>query len=273
MPLRPPDTPLPRLACPASPPRRALTLAAMAAMAAMTALACAPLRIASAATANDRDALIRRVFQADLAGIRYGADHATLMRNLGVIWIPVESGAPGIEFEYPLGGKDTVAAAMKLLDTNDRSLATQRMAQVCRLIPAYVRGIGQLTPGRYALPAQRRQAFDFPDSGVDAQGFFELRHEHLTLLRAANWRDASQGALEAVLREGDAYWPMPYIDGKRPYGDSSFYQIDMARLLGEPYALDARGYAITEPAKDARLAGLHWQMAAALQVFLAHSAA
>jgi len=251
------------------PPRRALTLA-------LAARAVTPLRVTAAAAAttpNDRDAIIRRVFQADLAGIRYGADHARLMRNLGVIWIPVETGAPGIEFEHPLGGKDTVAAAMTLLGTADKSLATQRMAEVCRLVPAYVRRIGQLAPGRYALPRERREAFDFPDSGVDAKGFFQLRREHLTLLRAANWREAGQGALEAVLREGDAFWPMPYIDGKRPYGDSSFFQIDMARALGEPYAQDAQGRAITESAKDARLAGLHWQTAAALQVFLAHAKA
>lgn len=263
----PPESPL--SSTPPSLPRRALTLA-------LAALACVPVRMATAAGAkssDDRDAIIRQVFQADLASIRYGADHAALMRNLGVIWIPVESGAPGIEFENPLGGKDTIAAAMALLGTSDRRLAARRLAEVCRLVPSYVRSIGRLAPGRYAIPAQRREAFDFPNSGVDAQGNFQLRGEHLVLLRAASWHDASKGALEAVLREGDAYWPMPYIDGKRPYGDSSFYQIDMAQLLGEPYALDARGYAMTEPAKDARLASLHWETAAALQVFLAHAVA
>lgn len=253
----------------ASAPRRALTLA-------MAALACAPLRIASAAGAtapNERDAIMRQVFRANLASLRYGADHARLMRGLGVIWIPLESGAPGIEFEHPLGGKDTIATAMTLLDTSDRSLATRRLAEVCRLVPAYVRDIGGLAPGRYALPPQRREAFDFPDSGVDAQGRFELRREHLTLLRAANWREAGPGELDAVLREGDAFWPMPFIDGKRPYGDSSYYQIDMARLLGKPYPVGADGRAITDPATDARLEKLHWQTAAALQVLLARAKA
>ncbi|MFY2569240.1 hypothetical protein [Achromobacter ruhlandii] len=260
---------LPRSAQPVlvSPPRRALTLA-------MASLACAPLRIASAAgpaAPNERDAIIRQVFRADPASLRYGADHARLMRGLGVIWIPVESGAPGIEFERPLSDKDTIAAAMALLGTSDRSLATRRLAQVCRLVPAYVRDISRLPPGRYTLPPQRREAFDFPDSGVDAQGRFELRREHLTLLRAANWREAGPGELDAVLREGDAFWPMPFIDGKRPYGDSSHYQIDMARLLGAPYPKGADGRAITDPAKDARLEKLHWQTAAALQVLLANA--
>lgn len=272
MPAVPPDPTIPHSAQrfrPSSPSRRALTLA-------LTALACAPVRVAwsaRAGSAEDRNAITRQVFQLDLASIRYSADHAKLMRGLGVIWIPVESGAPGIEFEHPLGGKDTIATAMTLLGTSDRSLATRRLAEVCRLAPSYVRSMGSLAPGRYPLPAQRRAAFDFPDSGVDAQGRFELRREHLVLLRAANWREAGKGELEAVLREGDAFWPMPFIDGKRPYGDSSHYQIDMARLLGEPYPIDANGRAITDPAKDARLESLHWQTAAALQVFLAHAKA
>mgnify|MGYP000975245310 CR=1 FL=1 len=74
--------------------------------------------------------------------------------------------------------------------------------------------------------------------GVPTSGF---DNEHLTLLRAANWRTVDRHSIESVLREGDRYWPMPYIDGKRPYGNSSHYQIDMARLLGEPYPIDAKG--------------------------------
>ncbi|MGE8660143.1 MAG: hypothetical protein ACN6O8_25655 [Achromobacter sp.] len=180
-----------------------------------------------------------------------------------MIWIPLESGAPGIEFEHPLGGTDTLATAM----------AAQRLAEVCRLAPTYIRTLGQLAPGRYAVPPERRAMFDFPGSGVDELGRFELRREHLVLLRAANWREAGQDEVAAVLRAGDAHWPMPYIDGKRPYGDSSYYQIDMARLLGQPYPVDAKGYAITDSAKDARLESLHRQTAAALQVFLAHARA
>lgn len=243
--------------------RRRFTLA-------MAALACAPLR---ALASPGRDTIVRQVFQAAPGQIRYGAQHAALMRRLGVIWIPVESGAPGIEFEYPLGGRDTLAAAMAALDTRDSALAAQRLAEVCRLVPTYVRELGRLAPGRYAVPPERREMFDFPDSGVDAQGRFELRREHLALLRAANWREAGKDELEAVLREGDAFWPMPFIDGKRPYGDSSHYQIDMARLLGEPYPIGANGRAVTDPAKDARLERLHWQTAAALQVFLTHAKA
>jgi len=233
-------------------------------------LLCAPLRIQAAPP--DRAAIIRQVFKTPVAAVPYGPEHAVLMRRLRVLWVPVESGAPGIEFEDPLG-PDSLSIARAALKTSDDSRAIRKLAEVGLLVPRYVAALGRLAPGRYALPAEMRPAFDFPESGVDADGGFMLREEHLTLLRAADWRTVDRQSIESVLREGPRYWPMPYIDGKRPYGNSSYYQVDMARLLGEPYPVDARGYARTDPAKDARLERLHRETLAALQVFLAHSSA
>lgn len=234
-------------------------------------LSAAPLR---ALASPGRDAIIRNVFSLPADRLPYTAEHAALVRLLRVQWMPVESGAPAIDFEQPLlGGKDTLAIARRALGTGDDALAVRRMAEVCRLLPRYVRSIGKLPAGRYDVPAEMREAFDFPESGVDANGAFALREAHLTLLRAADWREAEGPALQAVLREGDRFWPLPYIDGKRPYGSASFYQIDIAGLLGEPYPLDAKGHAITEPTKDARLGRLHGETLAALQVFLCHSTA
>ncbi|WP_313625676.1 hypothetical protein [Achromobacter sp.] len=227
-----------------------------------------------AVASPQRDAIVRNVFAAPLDSIPYTAQHAALVRLLRVQWMPVESGAPAIDFEQPLlGGAQTLAIARDALKTTDDALALRRLAEVCRLIPRYVQSIGRLRPGRYAVPVEMREAFDFPESAVDAQGEFNLNKEHLVFLRDLAWRVADDRDLQAVLREGDRFWPMPYVDGKRPYGNSSYYQVDMAKLLGEPYPLDAKGYAIRDPAKDARLARLHYEMLAALQVFLRHSVA
>lgn len=231
----------------------------------------APLR---ALAATDRKPIIRQVFATPIEAIPITAQHAALIRLLRVLWVPIESGAPGIDFEQPLlGGPDTLAIARRALKTSDDALAIQRLAEVCRVVPAFVASMGKLAPGRYTLPPEMKDTFDFPQSGVDAQGGFTLRAEHLTMLRAAMWREAGPQELQAVLREGDRFWPMPMIDGKRPYGDASFYQIDMARLLGEPYRLTPQGTAITEPIKDARLEQLHYETLAALQVFLGHAVA
>lgn len=231
----------------------------------------APLR---ALAATDRKPIIRQVFALPPGAISISSQHAALIRLLRVQWMPIESGAPGIDFEQPLlGGPDTLAIARRALKTSDDALAIRRLAEVCRVLPDFVASVGKLAPGHYPLPTEMKAAFDFPQSGMDALGGFTLRAEHLVLLRAAVWREAGPQQLEAVLREGDQFWPAPLIDGKRPYGDASYYQVDMARLLGEPYPLDAKGYAITEPAKDARLEKLHYETLAALQVFLGHAVA
>jgi len=231
-------------------------------------LLCAPPRVGAAPP--DRAAIIRQAFKTPAAALAYRPEHAALMRLLRVLWVPVESGAPGIEFEDPLG-PDSLSIARAALKTSDDSQAIRTLAEVGLLVPRYVAALGRLAPGRYALPAEMTPAFDFPESGVDSGGGFALREEHLTLLRAAVWRTVDRDSIESVLREGARYWPMPYIDGKRPYGDSSYYQTDMARLLGEPYSVDSQGYALADRAKDARMERLHRETLAALQVFLAYS--
>ncbi|MBN3833311.1 hypothetical protein [Burkholderia sp. Ac-20344] len=55
-------------------------------------------------------------------------------------------------------------------------------------------------------------------------------------------------SIDDVLREGD-FWPMPYIDGKQPYGDRTGFQIDLAELLGEPDKRGVRGNLIEDAEK------------------------
>ncbi|KAG1434208.1 hypothetical protein G6F56_014395 [Rhizopus delemar] len=73
--------------------------------------------------------------------------------------MPVESGAPTVDFEQPLlGGADTLAIARNALKTTDDALAIRRLAEVCRLLPRYVESLGMLRPGRYAGPAEMKEA-------------------------------------------------------------------------------------------------------------------
>jgi hypothetical protein len=216
----------------------------------------------------DRDSVIRAVFAPSAPAPALSPRHVALMRLLRVMWVPIESGAPGIDSEQPLIGAETMATARAALAGADELVVVRALAEVGLLLPAYVASLATLEAGPYTLPASERGQFADPASGVDAHGVFQLRREHLTLLRAAVWRQVDGDSIEEVLAYGPAYWPMPYIDGKRPYGDSSYYQIDMARLLGEPYRLDAKGDAVADDAKDQRLERLHNETLAALQVFL-----
>jgi hypothetical protein len=60
---------------------------------------------------------------------------------------------------------------------------------------------------------------------------FKFTHEHELLLKHANAR---------WLR----YWQSPGINSKRPYGDRTYFQWDMADILNIPYDLDSKGMAI-----------------------------
>lgn len=98
---------------------------------------------------------------------------------------------------------------------------------------------------------------------------FEFLAAHQLLLHAAQWREVRSDSIDEVLCDGhpnQPLWPMPYIDGKRPYGNRSYYQIDMAELLGKPYVKNAQGQYILPPDRDLTLARLHEQTQATLQV-------
>lgn len=242
--------------------RRTLLVGLGAALAA----ACAPKK--SSPTAQDT---IRAVFiNPDEPAL--SAEHGKLISSLRVFYMPVEEGAPGIDPQFPFGDKvDVVQRALLLLGITDRLKATRLLAEAGRILPEYIRR-AQLAPGKYTVPADMAAYFKAFDSGVASDGSFMFQEAHATLLRGANWEVVGEQNIETVLGMS-GMWPMPNIDGKRPYGDMSYYQLDMARLLGEPYAIGADQSALPDEAKDARLAKLHDEMTAALQVFLSHARA
>ncbi|NTZ83701.1 hypothetical protein FCJ61_11985 [Burkholderia metallica] len=220
---------------------------------------------------TERNTILRAVFADDAPYPDLTPRHVALMRRLRVGWLPVESGAPAIVPEPPLTGDGaTLDLAKAILGTDDDVLAIRTLAELGHVVPEFVTGAGTLAPGRYELPEELREAFDYPESGVDASGRFEFRAEHLAVLRGTIWRTLDDYSIDAVL-ERDDFWPLSYIDGKRPYGDCTYFQIDMAELLGEPYRFDAGRNLIEDADKDARLERLHYETRAALQVFLMHA--
>lgn len=124
----------------------------------------------------------------------------------------------------------TIDLAKAILEIDDEVLAVRKLAELGHLVPEFVTVAGTLAPGHYEIPAELRETFDFPESGVDASGRFEFRAEHLPVLKGTNWRTVDDYSIDSVLKRSD-FWPMPYIDGKRPYGDRTYFQFDMAELL------------------------------------------
>jgi hypothetical protein len=198
------------------------------------------------------------------------ADHAKLIREWRVTWVPIESGAPGIAAVRPFGRSvHVLKRAKQLLRSGDYSLAARTIVESGRVLPAYMASV-KLAPGEYPVPADMEAFFGAPGTGVGPDGMFTFRAEHATLLKAANWRLDDRQAIEAMFGRQNA-WPVPYIDGKRPYGGMTYYQLDMASWLDEPYEIGADGHPLADEDKDARMQALHNEMMAALQVFLTHA--
>jgi hypothetical protein len=214
---------------------------------------------------------IRAVFTGDAAPV-LTAQHGALMRRLRVIWLPIESGGPGIDFSQPFGQDNpTLATAMAILETNDETLAARLVAELGLLVAPYVGAGAELAPGRYALPADVAAELASAEAAITLEGQFDFTAQHAALLKGFNWTSVDAAMVEYVLEEDTETWPMPYVDGKYPYGECSYFQIDMARILGEPYALDDSGDMIGDADKDERLENLHYQTLTALQVFLVHA--
>ncbi len=154
---------------------------------------------------------------------------------------------------------------------NDETIAARLVAELGLLIGQYVRTGAELAPGRYSIPTDMAADFSWPESGVEPDGHFDFTAEHATVLKLAYWTSVDASNIEEVLEEEIEVWPMPYVDGKYPYGECGYYQIDIATALGEPYELDYSGHMIHDAAKDQRLEKLHYETLAALQVFLTHA--
>lgn len=65
--------------------------------------------------------------------------HLQLIRKLRVTWVPIESGAPGIDPLQPLRGElSSLEIAQQILQIHNPALATQLLTEVCLWIPEFV---------------------------------------------------------------------------------------------------------------------------------------
>jgi hypothetical protein len=190
--------------------------------------------------------------------------HVALLRAAVVVWDPSESGAPVIA-GY---GSDT---ALMLAENPDETSLLSNAAQIM-YGPA---GLAATTPAavRQTL-AEMGTALEIAlHSGLLAAGEYAYT-ERLPRVKQANFKLAARHL--ALLRHANAgltVWQVPGISSKRPYGDMTFFYLDMADALGMPYnngAADAA--ALFTPDQVRQLDQMHAAMLPALQVFLLHAA-
>ncbi|MDK2126601.1 hypothetical protein [Parachitinimonas caeni] len=197
----------------------------------------------------------------------FDANHIKLLQQSAVGWGFVESGAPLVilpgsfesnaDIEESGCKPEAVVAALNLGKVSD-STATAKAQRYCaemgKALDIALR-FGEIAPGTYPLNWPLRdhkygeQLAAVGLTKTMRKPTFTLQADHIKLLRGAVvWRDTTA------------------IDGKRPYGDMTYYFYDMSELLGRQNTPKGKdGYS-----KDieAKLEQLHFETQPALQVFL-----
>lgn len=177
--------------------------------------------------------------------------HLTLLRHSVVMWSPVESGAPGVLISpLQVDDEEGVSDATYADIAKRAGLATVDKRQIDQLLVempealAQLLAHGKLAPGAYRydnpLADLPWTANVLPEElgslARDKVVSFRFTERHAKLLRNARW------------------WGL-MMNPKRPYGDMTSFERDMADLLGEPV-------------DEQRLWKLHTETLSALQVYL-----
>ena len=162
--------------------------------------------------------------------------HTEELRKANVCWDTVESGAPCLS-PFQKHTKDTLAAFQIAL------------------------AFGHLPVGtyRYTKPTNSELEHSLFVEALQAPLEFEFTKEHQTLLRYMTVE-----ASESWQTDGELYG----VDAKRPYGDFTYYELEMAKHLGLPTTTNPEGWKEIDKETERRLTALHHQMEAAVQVYL-----
>lgn len=206
------------------------------------------------------------------------AEHIALLRRLRFSWDTAEIGAPMVDADAPYGAADTLATLAAVSGAKTDEDRVRRHIETLAALRAMLRH-GVLAPGDYPLQNLSPQEIQkimlgyFEEAspandtalGLTADGKFRLTQEHLTMLKSLMFEWPHESDAEDLISDGR--WPAPMLDPKRPYGDMSYFELDMAHILGLTFKIENGEKVLTE-AQEKPLQLLHWQMLGALQVFV-----
>jgi hypothetical protein len=199
--------------------------------------------------------------------------HLACLRQLRFVWVPnVESGGPSVDFEAPFGSSDVYADLARIAKMNSKSELKRLYAAVMVRLAVFTEK-GKLAPGHYSLPRETvlRLKRSVAASGISDDGF-HFTAEHAKLINALRWvyleptRYSFVFNLSLDPEDWTGFWRVPSVNFKRPFGDMTYFEIDMAAVLGLPFRPNSN-----DP-NEARFSDLYQQMHAALQIFVMNAA-
>ncbi len=239
--------------------------------------------------------------------------HRKLLKEVRIAWDPTENGAPTVHPLEPFGSEDVygdIARISGLVSTPGQSgsnifdlffaprvkLSSDEQLKAEQLFNELFPSLeillqnGRLNFGEYKLLVKEPTTLDEGVLQIDffaserdnelvtmqpprprSGDQFTFTEDHRVLLRTAAYflRGNSRGA-----NREEGYLDVPALDPKRPYGDMTYYPLDIARELG--VAIDNKNYENTEDPpfkveKLEKLVKLHLSMSHALILFLSEA--
>lgn len=195
--------------------------------------------------------------------------HLDLIRSLRLDWAGYEAGAPQADLANPwvLPSRQQFAT---VLGTQDEAGQIDVALQMVAAITVFFRH-AEIAPGRYTTSnvplAALWSAAGIPGSAPAA---FDLTEELIALARALAWQWPHEDEVDTALSAGAI--PGPAVDAKRPYGDMSFYALDVHRVLDWPVeSRTADGYIALSEAQVDAASRLHRLMLPVAQIFVEHA--
>jgi hypothetical protein len=205
--------------------------------------------------------------------------HLKLLRKSRLVWDRLERGAPKLDPKMPYGRKDLMAQLGETFAGETPLQLAARHVEMAIVLVKLQRN-GQIKPGDYqiknlSLDVIRKGMKGYGpagglsdgDLGFLADGRFRLTDEHIKLARAMQVQFSDYYDNED--RYDSGVYPAATFDAKRCYGEMTFIELDMARVLGLLPAPAADGSPVKPDTEvQERLARLHLQMLGAMQVFV-----
>jgi hypothetical protein len=195
-------------------------------------------------------------------------EHLSCIRSLRFIW--ADDCGPTVDPDAPFGSSDAYADLAKIAPRRNRSELKQLYADVMNRIPVFTE-TAKLDPGSFVLPPpivlRLNEFMSDGDSGIAEDGSFDFTAEHGKLIGALRWWYPEPTGFSfrfdvgLDLTDGE-YWRAAWVNFKRPFGNNTYFELDMARTLGVSLEPDS------DDSEEERLFGLYQQMHVALQIFV-----
>lgn len=203
-----------------------------------------------------------------------------LIRHISLSWDPAESGAPILNTIHPKEGADIdpedlfsilgdfIGVKMAGEDYSDEELENlwQAFYDIGECVMPIFAWHAKLKPGTYTT-------FN-PWSEIPVDDFFEGSNIKIPMKEETLEFELTETHLKLIpylkFRFYDEY-QRPTVDSKRPYGDMSYFYIDMAEALGIEVPVNDEGEAEFDQKQIDVFEQLHHEMLIALTVFFKYA--